>query len=238
MFIESRSGVLLLGGLGFFILAFLSNGLIPALMYDNVEQSVEEKIQEQLDNPKQAFTIISQYKNLHEMYRPQFIKHFGDPQEKGKEWDEAKWVESCAEALRLGRRVYVGEACWHCHSQFVRPVANEEQRWGPVAKNYEYAQELQRPVMFGTRRVGPDLSREGGRRGNDWHATHFFNPRLLTPNSVMPRYPWFFEGDPGKPNKRGLALITYMQFLSSWVEDYPYFDNPDRTETTAKEFTP
>ena len=57
----------------------------------------------------------------------------------------------------------MGEGCWHCHSQFVRPVSNEERRWGPVSKTEEYQNELQRPVMFGTRRVGPDLSREGGR---------------------------------------------------------------------------
>ena len=83
--------------------------------------------------------------------------------------------------LRLGRQVYIGEGCWHCHSQFVRPVSNESRRYGPVSETWEYQNELQRPVMFGTRRVGPDLSREGGRHGNDWHAVHFYRPKTDRP---------------------------------------------------------
>ena len=128
-------------------------------------------------------------------------------------------------ALRYGRKIYVGEGCWHCHSQFVRPVSNEDRRWGPVSKTEEYQNELQRPVMFGTRRVGPDLSREGGRRSNDWHAVHFFQPTMLSEGSPMPEYPWFFNGSPDKPNERGLALITYIQWLGSWLESYPYYED-------------
>ena len=78
--------------------------------------------------------------------------------------------------------------------------------------------------MFGTRRVGPDLSREGGRRSNDWHAVHFFQPPLVSASSPMPNYPWFFDGAPDKPNRRGLALITYVQWLGSWLESYPYYE--------------
>ena len=88
----------------------------------------------------------------------------------------------------------------------------------------EYQNELQRPVMFGTRRVGPDLSREGGRRGNDWHAVHFWDPASLSHDSPMPRYPWFFDGSPDKPNKRGLALIAYVQWLGSWLDSYPFYE--------------
>jgi hypothetical protein len=79
--------------------------------------------------------------------------------------------------------------------------------------------------MFGTRRVGPDLSREGGRRSNDWHAVHFFRPTTLSVGSPMPEYPWFFDGAPNKPNARGLALITYVQWLGSWLESYPYYED-------------
>jgi hypothetical protein len=87
--------------------------------------------------------------------------------------------------------------------------------------------------MFGTRRVGPDLSREGGRRGNDWHAVHFLQPRKLSPGSPMPNYPWFFDEDPQEPgraspafpNRRGLALITYVQWLGSWLKSYPYYED-------------
>lgn len=225
---ESKSGVLLIAGLGFFLLAFLSNGVVPALMYAHIkEQSVEDMIDQQLQNPKRGFTIMSQFRTLHTYYKEPFEKHYGKPTE-----------ENCARALRLGRKVYVGEACWHCHSQFVRPVSNEDKRWGPVAKSIEYQNELQRPVLFGTRRVGPDLSREGGRRSNDWHAIHFFRPRETSPKSVMPDYPWLFDVDPdtgqhspGLPNERGLALILYMQWLGSWLDAYPHYDDSDLRDT-------
>jgi cbb3-type cytochrome oxidase cytochrome c subunit len=104
-------------------------------------------------------------------------------------------------------------------------VSNESRRWGPVSQTWEYQNVLQRPVLFGTRRVGPDLSREGGRRGNDWHAVHFFDPPMVSTGSPMPRYPWFFDGSPDKPNQRGLALITYVQWLGSWLESYPNYED-------------
>jgi hypothetical protein len=245
---ESKSGVLLIGGLGFFALAFLSNALVPWLMYrDLPERSAEELVNA---------NVLAQFELLADRYAGSFDRHFEpvplrpnihEPQEvKDRMWAERDEVlrRRCAEALRLGRDVYVGEACWHCHSQFVRPVSNEDRRFGPVAASWEYSNELQRPVMFGTRRVGPDLSREAGRRGNDWHAVHFFKPRLTSPESVMPDYPWFFEetgvaevpGDDGRPksvagpvapNKRGLAIITYMQWLGSWLDSYPHY-HPER----------
>lgn len=202
---ENKSGILLIGGIGFFLFAFLSNAVVPILMYRNMpEKTAEESVNENL---------LYQFEDLSVRYPEAFKEHFGEPT-----------AENCAEALRIGRDVYVGEGCWHCHSQFVRPVSNESRRWGPVAQTIEYQNELQRPVMFGTRRVGPDLSREGGRRGNDWHAVHFFNPPTVSTGSPMPRYPWFFDGAPDKPNKRGLALITYVQWLGSWLESYPMYE--------------
>jgi len=72
------------------------------------------------------------------------------------------------------------------------------------------------PHLFGTRRVGPDLIREAGKHGNDWHAAHFYDPTIVAPTSVMPRYPWFYDDE--KPNKLGLAMITYVQWLGSWAE--------------------
>jgi cbb3-type cytochrome c oxidase subunit II len=106
---------------------------------------------------------------------------------------EKAWVEAHAMALQRGRDVYIGEACWHCHSQFVRPVANEEQRFGRIRTTRDDNNALQRPVLWGTRRVGPDLTNLGGRRSNDWHVAHFENPRGTSPGSVMPTYPWFFR---------------------------------------------
>jgi cytochrome c oxidase cbb3-type subunit 2 len=203
---ENKSGILLIGGLGFFMFAFLSNAVVPILMYRHLPEKSAEQVVNQ--------NLLYQFEDLSLRYPEQFQKYFGKPT-----------VENCAEALRLGRQVYVGEGCWHCHSQFVRPVSNESRRWGPVSQTVEYQNELQRPVMFGTRRVGPDLSREGGRRGNDWHSVHFFDPPSVSADSPMPRYPWFFDGAPNKPNKRGLALIAYVQWLGSWLESYPQYEN-------------
>jgi hypothetical protein len=213
---ESKSGILLIAGLAFFLLAFVSNAVVPALMYrDLPEQTVE-----QLVNGNLRY----QFEDLARRYPEPFQAAFGQPPEGSDAEQEAWWNATCAEALRAGHRIYVGEGCWHCHSQFVRPVSNEEQRWGPVARSWEYQNELQRPVLFGTRRVGPDLSREGGRRSNDWHAVHFFKPIDLSEGSPMPEYPWLFDGSPDKPSRRGLSLITYVQWLGSWLESYPYYE--------------
>ena len=202
---ESKSGIFFIAGIGFFLLAFLGNGVVPMIMYkDRVEKPAEQLVNKR---------VMWQFRDLSERYPEQFKAAFGEVSE-----------EKCAEALRLGRQIYVGEGCWHCHSQFVRPVSNESRRFGPVSKTEEYDNELQRPVLFGTRRVGPDLSREGGRRGNDWHAVHFYNSRTVSTDSPMPAYPWFFDGSPDRPNRRGLAIITYVQWLGSWLPEYPYYE--------------
>jgi hypothetical protein len=216
---ETKSGILLIGGLGFFAFAFLSNGVVPILMYKDLPEKRAEDLVKRSENRK----VLSQFDDLARRYPDPFAKYFGEPSE-----------EKCAEALRLGRQVYIGEGCWHCHSQFVRPVSNESRRFGAVSKTQEYQNELQRPVLFGTRRVGPDLSREGGRRGSDWHAVHFYKPKLVSADSPMPEYPWLFEGAPDKPNRRGLALITYVQWLGSWHETYPYYEELDQLKSETE----
>ena len=82
-----------------------------------------------------------------------------------------------------GRRVYLREGCWYCHSQYVRPVTGETRRWGPVSEAGEYAYDV--PHLFGTRRIGPDLTRVGLKYGDEWHSAHFWNPRMLTADSIM-----------------------------------------------------
>ncbi len=203
---ESRSGVFFIAGVGFFALAFLASGLVPILMY--VDKYPEKKAIEMVNR-----NVLIQFRDLQKHYPAQFKKYVGELTPENE-------AEKCADTIRYGLKIYKGEGCWHCHSQFVRPVSREMERWGPVSKSWEYQNELQRPVMFGTRRVGPDLIREGGRRSNDWHAAHFFKPKSLSPESVMPEYPWFFDGSPLQPNDRGLALITYMQWLGSWMPNY------------------
>ncbi len=192
---EKLATILLVAGLGCFLLAAVLTGYLPVAHLSKLQyRTVDELVTE----PSLEFVDLSK------RYPQQFTKYYGEPN-----------AQSFREALKLGRDTYIAEACWHCHSQFVRPVSNEESRFGKVSWADEYQNEMFLPHLFGTRRVGPDLIRESGRHGNDWHAAHFFDPTLVTPQSVMPRYTWFFDGE--EPNKKGLAMIAYMQWLGSWV---------------------
>ncbi len=197
--IERFQFVFLVGGIGMFAFAFVVSGLMTVnavsdLPYTDIEGLTED--------------VSPYFVALSVRYPEQFEKYYpGGPTS-----------ENYAEALLLARDTYIGEACWHCHTQQVRPVSNEDVRFGPVSTAAEQQHELMKPQLMGTRRVGPDLAREGsGYRSNDWHAAHFYNPRSVSPSSVMPAYTWFFDGK--LPNKRGLAMITYMQWLGSNVEN-------------------
>lgn len=133
-----------------------------------------------------------------------------------------KTAEEYRAGITKGRDLYIAEACWHCHSQYVRPVSNESLQYGPVSTAGEYQNALQLPQLFGTRRVGPDLIREAGVRTNDWHFAHLYNPRNVVPQSVMPSYRWYFETTPDgvlRPKKEAVALVAYLQWLGSWVKD-------------------
>lgn len=107
---------------------------------------------------------------------------------------DVKWVRYNAVDYtpieQLGRQVYIREGCWYCHSQYVRPVAKEEFRWGPVSEAGEYAYDL--PHLFSTRRIGPDLTRVGLKYSDDWHYAHHWDPRLTVPDSIMPSFQWLF----------------------------------------------
>ena len=108
---------------------------------------------------------------------------------------QLKWMQTNATAYteleQRGRDVYLREGCWYCHSQFVRPVTGETRRWGPVTESGEFAFDI--PHLFGTRRIGPDLMRVGLKYSNEWHFAHFWDPRMLSPDSVMASYRGLFE---------------------------------------------
>jgi cytochrome c oxidase cbb3-type subunit II len=92
-------------------------------------------------------------------------------------------------ALQLeGRDVYVREGCYNCHSQMVRPLRGEAERYGHFSLAGESVYD--RPFQFGSKRTGPDLARVGGRYSDEWHRLHLINPRDLVPESNMPGYPW------------------------------------------------
>ena len=124
------------------------------------------------------------------------------------------------EELR-GRQVYIREGCWYCHSQYIRPVTGEAERWGPVSQIGEYAYD--QPHLFSTRRIGPDLTRIGRKYGDDWHIAHHWNPRAIVPMSIMPRFPWLFEQKKGADpvlNQDGQFLISYLQRLGTSIGDW------------------
>jgi cytochrome c oxidase cbb3-type subunit I/II len=87
-----------------------------------------------------------------------------------------------------GRDLYVSEGCYNCHSQMVRPILSETKRFGEYSKAGEFIYD--RPFQWGSRRIGPDLAREGGKQSPLWHVLHFQNPAQVTPRSIMPPYPW------------------------------------------------
>jgi cytochrome c oxidase cbb3-type subunit II len=92
-------------------------------------------------------------------------------------------------ALQLeGRDVYIREGCYNCHSQMIRPLRAETERYG----HYSLAGEsvFDHPFQFGSKRTGPDLARVGGRYSDEWHRVHLNNPRDVVPESNMPGYPW------------------------------------------------
>ncbi len=87
-----------------------------------------------------------------------------------------------------GRDVYIKEGCHVCHTQMVRPLRAETERYG----HYSVAGEsvYEHPFLWGSKRTGPDLARVGTRYSDDWHKVHLINPRDVVPESIMPAYPW------------------------------------------------
>ena len=113
-------------------------------------------------------------------------------------------------ALQLaGRDVYVREGCYNCHSQMIRTLRFETERYG----HYSLAGEsvYDRPFQWGSKRTGPDLARVGGRYSDDWHRVHMINPRDVVPESNMPSFPWLaknkLDGDEVTAHMRALKRL-------------------------------
>ena len=92
-----------------------------------------------------------------------------------------------------GRDIYVREGCYLCHSQMIRALRDEVERYG----HYSLAAEsmYDHPFQWGSKRNGPDLARVGGKYSDDWHRDHLMDPRSVVPGSIMPAYPWLFSTD-------------------------------------------
>jgi cytochrome c oxidase cbb3-type subunit I/II len=110
-----------------------------------------------------------------------------------------------------GRIIYGREGCAYCHTEQVRTITADVQRFGAPTAAWETQYDY--PQLWGTRRIGPDLSRENGLRTDDWHYTHLFNPRSTVPDSIMPSYPWMFDRSAAKPTGNALDLVAYIRSL-------------------------
>ena len=90
-----------------------------------------------------------------------------------------------------GRRLYLREGCYNCHSQMIRPFRHETERYGPYSKAGEFVYD--HPFQWGSKRTGPDLHRLGGKYNHAWHYEHMIDPRSTSEGSIMPAYPWMAE---------------------------------------------
>lgn len=90
-----------------------------------------------------------------------------------------------------GRDLYIREGCVNCHSQTIRPFRSETERYGDYSKAGEFVYD--HPFLWGSKRTGPDLHREGGKYSNAWHYNHMMDPRIMSPGSIMPNYDWLLN---------------------------------------------
>ncbi len=128
-----------------------------------------------------------------------------------------------------GRDIYVAEGCYNCHSQWVRPFRSETLRYGAWSRAGEYAYD--RPFQLGSRRIGPDLHRVGGKYPDAWHWEHMRDPRSTSPGSIMPPYPWMYE----KPYDVDGTVKTMeaMQTLGVGYTDAEIADAPQAMKAQA-----
>jgi cbb3-type cytochrome c oxidase subunit II len=123
-------------------------------------------------------------------------------------------MKDYTELETLGRKVYAREGCAYCHTQLVRRLDEDIFRFGPRARGWEYQYDY--PHYLGTRRIGPELSRESGLRTDEWHYAHFYNPRFTVPESIMPGFPWLYKKDKDGnivPTREVRGLVAYMNYL-------------------------
>lgn len=131
--------------------------------------------------------------------------------------DDQTRAMSPAHPLRLsvseqrGRVIYSREGCAYCHTQQVRYLHADMARFG--APTLAWETRFDYPQLWGTRRIGPDLAREGGTHSQDWQFAHLYAPRNIVADSVMPAYPSLFEGSPNRPGQEARDLVAYLETL-------------------------
>ena len=119
-----------------------------------------------------------------------------------------------------GRDLYIREGCNACHTQMIRPFRDEVVRYNGKNGQYSKAGEFvfDRPFLWGSRRTGPDLHREGGKNPDTWHFKHMLNPRVTSPGSIMPRYPWLIYNELDRTKTKDKLVLLKNVF------GHPYTD--------------
>jgi cytochrome c oxidase cbb3-type subunit 2 len=158
------------------------------------------------------------------------------------------WLENTIEEVQgmrpytplelAGRDIYIREGCYVCHSQMIRPMRDEVERYG----HYSLAAEsvYDHPFQWGSKRTGPDLARVGGRYSDEWHVGHLRAPRELVPESVMPAYPWL-EDTPISPGavrdlmatNRAVGVPYDDAMLDAAAADFAAQADPDTGDVDA-----
>ncbi|WP_312526861.1 cytochrome-c oxidase, cbb3-type subunit II [Paracoccus sp. (in: a-proteobacteria)] len=132
-----------------------------------------------------------------------------------------------------GRDIYIREGCYTCHSQMIRPMRDEVERYG----HYSLAAEsmYDHPFQWGSKRTGPDLARVGGRYSDEWHFDHLTDPQSVVPESIMPKY-GFLTNRKVEPSNMGDRLLAdsrvgvpySVEMIDAAVEDFRAQADPDR----------
>lgn len=123
-----------------------------------------------------------------------------------------------------GRDIYVREGCVNCHTQMVRPFRSETERYGEYSKAGEFVYD--HPFLWGSKRTGPDLAREGGKYSHAWHYNHLLAPDAVSNGSIMPAYPWLFEQTINKDNTAG-KIKALRKIGVPYAEGYEETANED-----------
>ena len=135
-----------------------------------------------------------------------------------------------------GREIYIREGCYGCHSQMIRPMRDEVERYG----HYSLAAEsmYDHPFQWGSKRTGPDLARVGGRYSDSWHVDHLTNPQAVVPESVMPKYGFLAETEiDGRYIADVMSTHTFVgvpyttEMIEAAVEDFKAQADPNADST-------
>lgn len=137
-----------------------------------------------------------------------------------------------------GRNLYIREGCYACHSQMIRTLRDEVERYGPYSLAVE--SKYDHPMLWGSKRTGPDLARLGGKYSDAWHVAHLMNPRDVVPESVMPRYGWLQRNalrvdDLGEhlAAQRAVGVPYTDAMIENATADARGQANPDGTESSG-----